>query len=227
MPDEKKLPEIIIDPIQREGRKQNSRKLSGKTKRTLNELTPLLGMGHRPNKSNEIGHKIREIDLATAMYKLMLSGKSEREIATQFDCTLEVVRSYLQIQLQQSQDGLMMLRGKSAILGYERLEQYAIAPMIAKITEMIEEGTFDPRPYEILMKTIKLQSELVAPKASVNIQNNGNASFIGSNSALYLTAVTAMREEGYIDLDEVIIDAEDVTLSEYRIEKVEELVNRD
>jgi len=227
MPDEKKLPEIVIDPIKPEGRKKHSRKLSGQTKKTLNELTPLLGMGHRPNKSNEIGHKVRDIDLATTMYKLMLSGKNEREIATQFDCTVQVVRSYLQIQLQQSQDGLMMLRGKSAILGYERLEQYSIAPMIAKITAMIEEGTFDPRPYEILMKTIKLQSELVAPKASVNIQNNGSASFVNSNSALYLTAVNAMREEGYINLDEIVIDAEDVTLSEYRIEKVEELVSRD
>jgi hypothetical protein len=228
MTDEKPLPEIFIDPIKTERKKgergQYARKGSGKTKKALNALAPLMGAGHHPNKANEIAFETEEVRIGKAMFLMMLDGKNEKDIAKHFDCSVDMVRKYLNIQLNHEQDGLMMLRGKHSIIAYQRLETYVIAPTIERIKATIESGDFDQRAYDTLMRAIKLETEIVAPKGTVNVNNNGGNTFINSNSPLFMMAQEAMREEGEIDLDEIIIDAEDVSLSDYRIPKVDEMI---
>jgi transposase len=229
MTDEKPLPEIVIDPIKPQKKKgergQYARKGSGKTKKALNALAPLMGAGHRPNKANEIAFETEEVRIGKAMFLMMLDGKSERDISKHFDCSIDMVRKYLNIQLNHEQDGLMMLRGKHSIIAYQRLEAYVISPAIERIKSTLENGEFDQRAYDTLMRAIKLETEIVAPKGTVNVNNNGGNTFINSNSPLFMMAQDAMREEGEIDLDEVVIDAEDINLNEYRIPKVDEMID--
>lgn len=218
---EKELPKIEINPIE-EGRLSRKRglRVKDKVKKKLNPIPPTTGVGNLPNKSIEKAHKIREIDIANFIYQMMLDGKSEQDIMRELDVTQKVVRKYLDMKLQDVQDGLIALRGKFSVIGYERIERYVIAPAIQEIQKMLAEGHYEPRPYETLMKGIKLQAELIAPKTTVNINSNSGDIFMSNGGAMYNEIVDMMRNDEAYD-PPFTIESENVELNTLRIENVE------
>lgn len=229
---EKELPEIEIVPL-KEGTTKNRMRKGRRIPDKDPEVPLVREGGHHLNpvkaKALATGREgttidtvsqTRDIEIATDMYNMILAGKSEQDIAKKYNCTVPTVRRHLELKLSDAQDKLIMLRAKFSLLGYERIEKYIIEPTINEIEKMITEGRYDPRVYETLMKAIKLEAELVAPKNTVNINNtSGGATFISHSTSVYNRVAEAMRKEE-MELGGVIIDSEDVELSSLGIDKV-------
>lgn len=188
----------------------------------LNPMKPTAGKGNHPDVSHRTAYQATEYNIAKEIYRLMLEeGLSQKEIAARLNCSVPMVKKYINIELKDAQDGLIDVRGKFAVLAYQRLEKYGISPSIKRIEESLAKGDYDPRAIETLLKTIKLQAELLAPKSTVNIENYNGGVIMTSGGDMYTEVVEMMRADEEYE-PAFAINADDIELADYRIPKADE-----
>lgn len=134
-----------------------------------------------------------ENDVIQKIYRLLIDGKKPSEIAEIENMSVGTVNRYINLGLAKSQESMVSMVGSYNVIAYERIERYVIVPMIQEIQKA---ESFNPQPYEILMKGIKAQADLFKAKiGTLNLTQNNQTNILTSGSNLYQDIVEIMRDD--------------------------------
>lgn len=148
--------------------------------------------------------EITKLELGNQIFEMLIKGHTVDEIREKLNCTENTIAEYLDLKLQERQDMFMNLRGKFVIVTHERIEKYLINPIIRRIEKSIEADRFDERAFSLLMKAIKLEAELLAPKTVFSMQTNANTIFMTSGGEFYNSVVSMMRSDPIYQQPDVV-----------------------